>query len=403
MGILNRLGSWRLDDGVAVDAKAASYTLGGSPDVAQVANMPAEVAAAFGLTPPGAVSRSEAMRRPVVRRARAVVCGTIGSQPLVARRRRGDARVEDVTAERPLLTQPDPNTTLAFVLTWTVDDLFFRGVSWWRVTERDAEGFPKHAERIAAERVRVELSEGRVYVDGEHVPDKDLLRFDGPDEGLLAYGNDVLGTSRLLDEAVRRFAQLDVPLGALKLQEGAPELSNAPGSAGDGTDASEVDALLDAWEEARRKRTTAYLNRAVDYQTYQLDAQRTQLAEGRAQQRIDEANLCNVPPHMVNAPSSSSMTYSTTLAERADLVDTTLAGFVVAIEQRLSMPDVTPRGTTVRFDLSRYLSGDPLSALQAAEVGVRIGATDGAEVRDRVLGLPPLDRPTAPAPQEDSP
>jgi phage portal protein BeeE len=397
---LSWLGGWRLDDAAASGpslAQSSLALLGGSSDVAQVSDLPPAVAQAFGLHVER-VDRAAAMRRPVIRRARAVICQTIGSQPLVAHRREPDGHVVDVTAERQLLRQPDPNTTLQHVLTWTVDDLLFYGVAWWRVLARDDRGFPTRAERLTRERLFLDAGRRQLHVDGEPVADRDVLRFDGPDEGLLAYGGDVLRTSQLLDEAVRKFATLDVPLGALKLAEGATELSTLPGSAGDGSDRSEVDALLDAWEDARRTRTTAYLNRAIDYQTYQLDAQRTQLAEGRQQQRIDEANLANVPPRLVNAPSASTMTYSNALAERADLVDTTLAGFVVAVEQRLSMPDVTPRGTAVRFDLSRYLHGDPLSALQAADVAVRLGALTPTEVRTDVLGRTPL-----PPPQEGQP
>ena len=190
---------------------------------------------------------------------------------------------------------------------------------------------------------------------------------------------------------MRRLASGDVPLGALKLQEGADELSTDPFTCGiAGDPRSEVDALLDSWEDARRQRSTAYLNRAVDFTTYTVDARGAQLAEGRQQQRIDEANICNVPPRVVNAPSASTMTYSNAVAERADLVDTSLAGYLVAVEQRLSLPDATPRGTTVRFDLARYLSGDPLSAMTLAAQAVAVGAMTPDEVRTDVLGRTPL-------------
>lgn len=404
MGILARLGGWRLDDGVpplatASDALATVYQLGGGGDVAQVRDLPAAVAQAFGLSIGETITRAEAMRVPTVRRARQVIAGTIGAQPLVAHRVNPDGAVVDVTAGRQLLNQPDPNTTRQYVLTWTVDDLLFYGVSWWFITGRDAQGYPTSALRLAPERVTVDLASARVYVDGQPRADSDLIRFDGPDEGLLRYGGPTLATSKLLDAAVRRLASGDVPLGALKLQEGAPELSNEAGSSGV-DDRSEVEFLLDTWEEARRRRSTAYLNRAVDYQTFQLDARASQLAEGRQQQRIDEANVCNVPPRVVNAPSASSMTYSNALAERADLVDTSLAGYMVALEQRLSLGDVTPRGTSVRFDLTRYLQGDPLSALEAAAKAVELGAMTAPEVRADVLGRTPL---TDPPPTQETP
>lgn len=375
--------------------------LGSSGDVAQVRDLPPGVAAAFGLGAGDLVSRGDAMRVPTVRRARQVVCGTIGAQPLVAHRTLPDRTVVDVTDQRPLLRQPDPNTTLQYVLTWTADSLYFYGLAWWRVLDRDAQGYPTAAEWLAPSRVRVDLNAQAVYVDTVLVADhRDLIRFDGPDEGVLTYAGGVLGTSRLLEAAVRRLASGDVPLGALRLKEGAEDLSSLPGSAEDGI-RSQIDELLDSWEEARVRRTTAYLNGAIDFQTFQVDARASQLAEGRQQQRIDEANVCNVPPRVVNAPSASSMTYSNALAERADLVDTSLAGLIVAIEQRLSMPDITPRTIRVRLDLTRYLSGDTLSALEAARAAVELGAMTPDEVRTDVLGRAPLtdeQRAALPAP-----
>lgn len=396
-----KLGSWRLDDGVTADASADDLllaslaTIGGSADVAQVRDLPASVAQAFGLYVGDTITRPEAMRVPTIRRARQVVCGTIGAQPLIAHRTNPDGSITDVTAERRLLLQPDPNTTLQNVLTWTVDDLFFHGISWWHVMDRDADGFPRAIERLAPElgRLTVDVDNRVAYVDGKLAENRDLIRFDGPDEGLLKYAGSTLATSRLLDAAVRRLASGDIPLGALKLAEGAKELSTEPGSAFPGNpddDRSQVEFLLDQWEDARRTRTWAFVNRAIDVQTFQKDARESQLAEGRQQQRIDEANICNVPPRVVNAPSSDSMTYSTVAAERADLADLSMLGFTVAIEQRLSLGDVTPRGTAVRFDLTRFLSGDTLSALEAAGQAVALEAMTSDEVRTDVLGRPPL-------------
>lgn len=394
MGILSRLGRWQLDDGVGPMATAATGILGGAtglPVHRQAANLPAEVRAAFGLVEPEAVDRATAMTIPAVRRGRQVIAGTIGALPLVAHRTRPDGLVEDVTELRPLLVRPDRNTTRQHVLTWTVDDLLFRGVAWWLVRDRDAQGYPVDVERVAAERVLVDTGRGQVLVDGRARADDELVRFDGPDEGVLAYGGRSLRTSLLLEEAVRRFARLDLPLGVLKLAEGAAELSTEPYSGGiEGDPRSEVDLLLDSWEQARRERTTAYLNRAIDYSATQFDAQKTQLAEARQHQAAEVARLLNLPPRYVNAPSASGMTYSNTESDRRDLVDTTLAPYLAAIEQRLSLGDVTPRGTVVRVDLTQLLRGDTLTALQGAEIAQRLGATVPSETRARVLGLPPL-------------
>lgn len=330
------------------------------------------------------------MRIPAVRRGRAIICGTIASLPWRA------FRGYDVV-ERELLAQPSPFTTPQYLWAWTVDDLLFNGISWWRVIERDAARYPLHVERIDRGRVNIAISDDPwrggparyvVYVDGQAQQDADMIRIDGPDEGVLEYGATTLRTALMLERAVRKFARLDVPLGYLKPAEGAAELSLAPGSAGDGTERSEVDALLDEWEQARETRTTAFLNRAVEYTAVMFDAQRVQLAEARQYQAAELARLMNLPPRYVNAPQASGMTYATTEGDRRDLLDTTLTGYVTAISQRLSMGDVTPRGQVVTPDLNAWLRGNTRDVLEAGEIAVRTGAMTGEEVRTDWLKLP---------------
>lgn len=396
MGLLSRLGRWQLDDGVsptatASDALLSHVVLGGSADVAQVATLPLSVQQAFGLSPGDQVDRRTAMTIPAVRRGRGVIVETIGAQPLVAHRRQGDV-VERI--DRPLLEQPDPNTTRQYVLSWTVDDLLFHGVAWWRVTDRDDQGYPRHAEWIAKHRVRVDFLERRVYIDGEPAEDRDLIRFDGPDEGVLVYGGRTLRTCLLLEEAVRRLATLEVPTGTLETPEGGRPLNGAPGSGAAvsgiaGDPRSEVEVVLDLWSESRRTRSTGYLAGLV-YKTHQFDAQQIGLHDARQHQAAEVARLLNLPPRYVNAPSASGMTYSNVESDRRDLVDTTLAGYIAALEQRLSLGDVTPRGTTVRVDLTQLLRGDTKTALEAADIAVRLKAMTSEEVRTDVLGRTPL-------------
>lgn len=371
--------------GVAAFATAASY-----PSPLTAADLDPAAAVAFGLTPDyDRVTRREAMRVPAVRRGRAIIAGTIGA--LGWQTRRGHELVDN-----PLTAQPNPDTTPQWVWTWLVDDLLFHGVAWWRVLERDGQGYPNQIERVTHDRILITSEEdartgrllARVYLDGRAPTAGELIRFDGPDEGVLEYGATTLRTCLLLEQAVRKFARLDVPLGYLTPAEGAAELSTSPGTAGDGTDRSEVDALLDEWEEARRTRTTAFLNRALTYATVQFDAQRVQLAEARQYQAAEVARLMNLPPRYVNAPQASGMTYATTEGDRRDLLDTTLAQYIAAVAQRLSMPDVTPRGQRVAPDVWSWLRGDTQAVLTAGQIAIDTGVMDAGEVRTEWLGLP---------------
>lgn len=351
-----------------------------------VASADPVVAAAFGLTPStcNVVTREEAMTIPAVRRGRAVIAGVIGGQPLVALR---GAQLERV--ERPLLVQPDPNTTRQYTLTWTVDSLMFYGVAWWRVLEWDDTGYPTSAEWVAPWRITVDVKTGTVRIDGVVVENANrvLIRFDGPDEGLLAYGGRTLRTCLLLEEAVRRFANMDIPLGVLRLADGADELT-----------ADEITDLLDEWETSRRQRSIAYLNRSVEYDAQPFTADDAQLADSRQYQAGEVARLLNLPPRYVNAPAASGMTYTNVQAERLELVDLSLAPYLTAVEQRLSMGDVTPRGQVVKVDLTGFLRGDQKTAVETAAAAITAGMLTAPEARADVYNRPPIDGETAPTP-----
>jgi len=373
----------------APTATAGAVAVIGGGDVAQVAGLPDSIAAAFGINVASdRVSRFEAMGIPTVKRARNIIAGTIGTFPLVCTRTAGTgvARVD-----RPLLTQPDPDTTLQYVLTWTVDDLIFYGVAWWRVTARDLQGYPAQVERLDRSRIRLDYTTGTVHVDGAPAAPRDLIRFDSPDEGVLNVPGTTLRTALLLEAAVRRFAVMDIPSGVLK--DTRAEGANLT--------AGEVDQLLAGWRSAREKYATGYLHRSLDYVPTAFNAQQLQLLEGRQHQALEIARMFGLAAGHVNAPEATGMTYRNGEAQRRALVDESLRDYMTAITQRLSLGDVTPRGQAVDFDLAKYLRGDKSEAIASAVTasGGPVLSTD--EARAQLLDLPPLD--PAPASQEPTP
>lgn len=363
-------------------------TLGGG-DVASIAHLGPEVAAAFGINlSTDTITRREAMTVPSVRRARNLIAGTIGTLPLVGVRTlpSGDEQVVD----RPLLRQPDPNTTPQFVLTWTIDDLLFHGVAWWQVMARDFSGFPIAARRIPRERLNVNIADGVIRVDGRIVPNADMIRFDGPDEGILRTSARELWTCVVLSQAARRFAKTPMPTGIFTPVEGAPELTPA-----------KVAEILAEWEAARERGSTGYVNRALNWREVTFDPDKLQLTESRAFMAAEVARIFNLPPRYVNAPSGDSLTYSTVEADRRELLDLSLAPYVTAIDQRLSLDDLTPRGQLVRIDTLKLLRGDTKTALETAEIADRLGVAGKREIRNDFLGRPgeiPADATPSPSP-----
>ena len=58
------------------------------------------------------------------------------------------------------------------------------------------------------------------------------------------------------------------------------------------------------------------------------------------------------------------------------------------IADRLSLPDVTPRGQTVRWDTSDYLRGDAAEAIAAAVQAAGAPVMSIDEARWRLLDMP---------------
>jgi hypothetical protein len=86
------------------------------------------------------------------------------------------------------------------------------------------------------------------------------------------------------------------------------------------------------------------------------------------------ARMCNVPAIYVSADMNSSYTYSNLLDSRKDFVSYSLQPFISAIEDRLSMDDITARGNVVKFAINdTFLRQDPLQELLVIEKLLSLG------------------------------
>jgi len=91
------------------------------------------------------------------------------------------------------------------------------------------------------------------------------------------------------------------------------------------------------------------------------------MVDAREFQVAEIARATGLPPAMLGAPAGG-MTYSNVQAERRGLVDLALQPYMSAIEQRLSMDDVTPRGTTLMFLPNDFLRANPIEEAQLLSV-----------------------------------
>jgi HK97 family phage prohead protease/HK97 family phage major capsid protein len=340
------------------------------------------------------ISRREALQVPAVLRARNLICGTLGSLPHAVI----DPGRNEVPGGTYLLGgNIDPDVANSVVLAQTYEDLLFEGIAWWKVTRFGWHGFPVEARHVPVESVHVvplgglqshQLispdqpfpADGQVYIDGLPVADREVIRFDSPNPPLLVHAARAIRTCLKLDRAAALYSDDPLPLGVFEPAEGAERLSDQPNSAADGTERSEVDALLDAWEEARASRAWGY-TQGVTAKILQWSPEQLQLADARQHAVLEIARAAGIDPEDLGV-STTSRTYQNGEQRRQDLLDFTMGIYVVAVQDRLSMRDVLPRNYVSRVRFGGFLRSDTKTRMETYKVGLEVGAYTEDEIRD---------------------
>ncbi|TKG57945.1 phage portal protein, partial [Prauserella endophytica] len=325
------------------------------------------------------VSRAAALSVPAVLRGRNLLC-SIATLPLVTRDR---ARVELRT---PLLEQIDPNVPNVVTLSQTVEDLVFEGISWWQVTKRLANGFPLRAIHLDVGTVSLQppadawrklrtlpsgqkLPAGVVWVNGEPVDGRDVIRFDSPNPGILTAAARAIRRAILLEQAAATYAQDPRPLDYFRPADGADPATD-----------DEVKEILDDWRKARRKRSTAYVPASLTYETVDVPSPADlQLAQLQRQATVEIANALGLDAEDLQV-STTSRTYANAVDRRRDRINDVLAPYMRAITDRLSMNDVTARGQVVGFNLDEYMRANPTERWTTYQTGLTNGVVSVQEV-----------------------
>jgi len=290
---------------------------------------------------------------------------------------------------RQLLSQPSPIYPYANVIQRTLSDLLMYDRAYWRVIEEDFAGYPESVEVMRVEDV-TDLPPYYAGIEANQQPPADpffylgkqvtskVIKFYGSGEGgWLANGATAITTAAALEAATLMYSETPIPTVALK--NSGPDLP-----------AEQVDALLDAWEEARANRGTAYLNNTIDAQVMGFSARDVQLVEAKNMAAVAVARLANLDPIWVGAGvPGSSLTYSNRVDLYRNLLDTALRPVMNLVTQRLTMPDVTPTGYVIDFDTTAFLR-DNIAAL--AEVITKLLPLEVISVEDaqNLLDLPTL-------------
>lgn len=285
------------------------------------------------------VTRKEAMSVPAVAASRNRIV-QLADRPL--RAIRPDS---DVTAKFAWLQRTDTAVTPWMRMAATLDDCVFYGESLW-VVERGAQqegsafGPIRDAIHVPYDRWQVDMN-GQILIDDNPVDAQSVIYFPGPFEGLLNVAPETIRAAKALERAWSSRVRNPTPTVILEEKD-------------DGTvSKKEATAYTTAVAKALRDP-----DGAVFYVPYKINLRLEseagiEVLEGaRNAVRIDIANFLNLNASALDgAKPQSSLTYETQQTESQELQDR-LAFWTAPIEHRLSMDDVVPRGTRVRFDFA---------------------------------------------------
>lgn len=302
------------------------------------------------------VGRTEAIGIPALMRSRNLLAGTIGTIPLcLFKKSTGEELGKPIWLDQPSYSQPR-SVTIAY----TVDSLLFYGQAFWQVVETYQEdGRPSRFEWIANSRVTATLDRDNVYVksyavDGTTLPMDglgSLITFQSLSDGILNTGTATIRAAIDIQKAAAIAAATPMATGYIK-------------NSGADLPPAEVQGLLAAWKASRNNRSTAFLTSTLAYETVGFSPKDMMYNEAIQNLATEIARLCNVPPYYVSADQNTTMTYANVQDERRQFLTLSLQPFISAIEDRLSMDDITARGNEVKFDIDKnFLRTDPLAEL----------------------------------------
>ena len=315
------------------------------------------------------MDRMTALQVPSVMRCRNLICGVIASIDLELYK-----KSTGVELESPLwLDQPDIRQPRSVTIAYTVDSLLFYGTAYWRVTSLYADdGRPSGFEWIANTRVSVTTNKYGDQVDyysvnGERVPMSgigSLVTFQSLLPGVLEVGGRTIQSAVDIQKAAAVAAA--TPMATTVIKNTGADLPEA-----------QISGLLAAWKAARASRSTAYLTSTLEAQNIGFSPKEMMYNEASQYLATEIARLMNVPAYYISADMNNSMTYQNILDGRKEFVAYSLQPFISAIENRLSMDDITAHGNVVRFAIDEtFLRADTAARLDAIEKMLNLGLID---------------------------
>ena len=314
----------------------------------------------------GYMDRNTALQVASVSRCRNLICGVISSIDLELYNKKTGKELES-----PLwLEQPDIRQPRSVTIAYTVDALLFYGTAYWRVTSLYADdGRPSGFEFIQNTRVTVTTNQygtevEQYSINGQPVPMSgigSLVTFQSLLPGVLATGARTFQAALDIQKAAAVAAA--TPMATTIIKNNGADLPEA-----------QIQGILSAWKAARQSRSTAYLTSTLEAQNLGFSPKEMAYAEASQYLATEVARTMNVPAYYISADMNNSMTYQNILDGRKEFVAYSLQPFISAIENRLSMDDITRHGNIVRFAIDEtFLRADTMTRLAAIEKMIQLG------------------------------
>jgi len=198
-----------------------------------------------------------------------------------------------------------------------------------------------------------------------------LITFQGLNAGgVLQTGARTIQAALDLEKAAAVSAATPMPTGYIK-------------NTGADLPESQISGLLAAWKASRMNRSTAYLTSTLSYETTGFSPKDMMYNEAAQFLSTQIARLMGVPAWMVSSDMNNSMTYQNILDSRKEFLAYTLQPYISAIENRLSMDDVTNARNTVRFAVDEtFLRADAMERLNVIEKMLNLGLIDIEQAKE---------------------
>ena len=314
---------------------------------------------AFGYNGIG-IDRNFALQVSSVARCRNLLAGVISSIDLsLYKKSTGEKLGSPVWLEQPDQRQPRSVTISA-----TVDSLIFYSVAYWRTTSLYADdGRPSGFEWVANNRVTYTTNKYGTevqdyFVDGQLVPMSgigSLVTFQSLLPGVLQSASTTIKAAYDIQRAAAVSAA--TPMATTILKNNGADLPE-----------TQIQGILAGWNSARRNRSTAYLTSTLTAENIGFSPKEMGYVDFSQYLATEISRAMNVPSYLISADMNNSMTYQNILDGRKEFVAYSLQPYISAIEDRLSMNDITNSQNQVRFAVSdTFLRADDQARLDVIE------------------------------------